>query len=456
MLRDDEVRWGFVHFASSRSSPRCGDNIEPPPDPDRSSSSSSRRSRLRCRPPATRSTSRARCTRTTSRRWSPRTSRVVDEAKVARISGIVQARKVGMIEVSCSLPERGIVDPTPAIVEIVAGPAANVVTTVTPNPVIAGNDVTATARLRRLRQPDRRRRRSTDARALARSTREHGHRPLRDDDPLAVTTSRRASCPARRATTPASMWCRTCPRRSCSRVARPAGLRDQRHRPDHPRDQRPLRQRDLRRDGLRLELQRSPASARRRRSATRRIKYGGEGKYRITVTVNPPTDMNVTVSASIDVLVNSRGPAIACANDAHDAQPHAGLDDDRHRQRERRQRRRLAHRQRRQRHHRRARHFSARDHDALRHELRRRHGDRLVRRADDEGLHVPRSRTATPRRPTGRRHVSLKLTQPAVDDSTATTAQLVRRLLHTIVNSQGLRDTVHNALLAANPLKPEL
>ena len=68
----------------------------------------------------------------------------MDEAKVARISGSIQARKVGIIEVACSLPARGIKDPTPAMVQILAGPAANVVTTVTPNPVTAGNDVTAT------------------------------------------------------------------------------------------------------------------------------------------------------------------------------------------------------------------------------------------------------------------------------------------------------------------------
>src|ERR1043165_1429894 len=74
----------------------------------------------------------------------PADIKVVDEAKVFRSSGSIMARKVGIIEVSCQLPDRGVIDPSPAMVEIVAGAASNVVTTVTPKPVVAGNDVTAT------------------------------------------------------------------------------------------------------------------------------------------------------------------------------------------------------------------------------------------------------------------------------------------------------------------------
>lgn len=43
-----------------------------------------------------------------------------DEASVIRMdSATIIARTVGTVEVACALPDRGIVDPTPAIVEIV-------------------------------------------------------------------------------------------------------------------------------------------------------------------------------------------------------------------------------------------------------------------------------------------------------------------------------------------------
>src|ERR1043165_3038318 len=51
----------------------------------------------------------------------PADIKVVDEAKVLRMSGSIMARKVGIIEVSCQLPDRGVADPSPVQVEIVAG-----------------------------------------------------------------------------------------------------------------------------------------------------------------------------------------------------------------------------------------------------------------------------------------------------------------------------------------------
>jgi hypothetical protein len=51
--------------------------------------------------------------------------------------------------------------------------------------------------------------------------------------------------------------------------------------------------------------------------------------------------------------------------------------------------------------------------------------------------------------------VSLKLTQPAIDDADRNgPVDALADILHIVLNSSGLRTTVHNALLAANPLKP--
>jgi hypothetical protein len=46
------------------------------------------------------------------------------------------------VEVACRLTEPNIIDPTPAVVHVVPGPPATVVTTATPNPITAGETLT--------------------------------------------------------------------------------------------------------------------------------------------------------------------------------------------------------------------------------------------------------------------------------------------------------------------------
>ena len=51
--------------------------------------------------------------------------------------------------------------------------------------------------------------------------------------------------------------------------------------------------------------------------------------------------------------------------------------------------------------------------------------------------------------------VMLKLTQEAIDDASRTDGlDSLNDILHTVVNSPGLRNTLHTSLLAANPIKP--
>lgn len=69
---------------------------------------------------------------------------VMDEASVTRSGGGLIARKVGRVQIACKLPDRDLVDITPASVEILVGEPANIVTTIDPAPVTAGEMITAT------------------------------------------------------------------------------------------------------------------------------------------------------------------------------------------------------------------------------------------------------------------------------------------------------------------------
>jgi Glucodextranase, domain B len=69
---------------------------------------------------------------------------VVDESAVLRMNGDIVARKAGLITVTCELPDDGLASATPAIVTIVPGPPASLVTTITPDPATAGDTVVAT------------------------------------------------------------------------------------------------------------------------------------------------------------------------------------------------------------------------------------------------------------------------------------------------------------------------
>lgn len=69
---------------------------------------------------------------------------VMDEMSVTRTGGGLVARKVGTVQIACKLPDRDLVDTTPASVEILVGEPANIVTAINPTPVTAGETVTAT------------------------------------------------------------------------------------------------------------------------------------------------------------------------------------------------------------------------------------------------------------------------------------------------------------------------
>ncbi|HEY1813671.1 MAG TPA: hypothetical protein VGG74_15075 [Kofleriaceae bacterium] len=69
---------------------------------------------------------------------------VVAEDDVSHVGDEIIARTVGTITVTCGIPDLDLVDPTPAVVKILPGPPASLVTAITPTPATAGDTVNAT------------------------------------------------------------------------------------------------------------------------------------------------------------------------------------------------------------------------------------------------------------------------------------------------------------------------
>ncbi|HSD86908.1 MAG TPA: hypothetical protein VLB44_05315 [Kofleriaceae bacterium] len=434
----------------------CGDNLEPPPDPDQVVNVE-----LETFAPmqvAAGDTIVVSCTLHENDITSMVQAdiKVVDESKIARVNGAIMARKVGTIAVSCNLPGRGISDPTPAMVEIVAGPAANVVATVTPNPVIAGNDVTATCTVYD----------------------DFGN--LIDTPPQAPTLG---LAPSDSANTISGLsatmihsghYVATC--ELPGTTSNNAGFDVLPNLPAHialslapdlpvyaVNDSVQVLKVITDRYGNEIfnatttdtPVPISPAVGPITPLGNTTYTFGGEGTFRVTVTVDPPTDGNVTVSSFINIIVNSRGPAIVCNGDAtmlnltpgtaytvtgnaNDINGVSSVTIN----------------------------GTAATVDASGNfsgAVTTRFGMNFVDITALDTFNQPTTKvctflisnnyksTTTPIPDT----VSLKLTQPAVDDyNRAGAINSFGDILSIILNSQGLKDAVHNALLAANPLKP--
>jgi len=75
------------------------------------------------------------------------TINVEDPSLVSRVGTDIVAHTVGLIDVTCTLPDDDLSSAEPAHVRIIAGPAAELLTTITPNPATAGDTVTATCQV---------------------------------------------------------------------------------------------------------------------------------------------------------------------------------------------------------------------------------------------------------------------------------------------------------------------
>lgn len=432
----------------------CGDNLTPEPDPDEVVAI-----RLDTVAPAqvaAGDTIGVACTlyENDITTMVPAEIRVVDEAKIMRVQGTVVARTVGTIQVSCALPDRGIVDVTPATVEIVAGPAANVVTTVTPNPVVAGNDVTATCEVYdgfgnpildgpsptlELAPIDA----ANTVVDLTATMIRSGHYIATCQ--LPGTTSNNAGFDVL-PNLPASIVLAKLPDLPVYAINHSIQITHviyDRYGNEVPAATVSDFSTDLTGAG--------PTTS----AGNTTYRYGSEGSYRITVSVDPPTDMGTDVSASVDVIVNSRGPAIVCDGDATmlNMTPGSTLVVS----------------------------GSANDINGVASiavngtpvpvgpggsfsaPIATRFGMNFVDVTATDAFGEPTVKVCTFL--VSNRYfdpnaniadtVALELTQGAVDDGNRSGALgSFGDLLHTVVNSQGLRDAVHAALSASNPLKP--
>jgi hypothetical protein len=431
----------------------CGDNLEPAPDPDQLVLVS-----LDTFAPAqvtAGDTIGITCTMHENEITTTVVAdiRVVDEGKVARVGGGIIARKVGLIEVACALPARGVVDPTPALVEILAGPPANVVTTVTPNPVIAGNDISVTCEVF------------------------DGFGNLVEDqmptlqlapiDPINTVTDLTATMiraghyiaacqlPGTQSNNagfdvlpnvPATIALSKVPDQPVYAVGEAITFVYEVHdRYDNEVFTAPVNLTSAPLTGVGPTTMVNASV----------FQYGGEGSYRVTATVAPPTEMGLPVTAYVDVLINSTGPAIVCSGDAsmRNVAPPAAMT------------------------------VSGTANDvngvasitvngvsvpvgaggSFSRSIATRFGMNFVSVTATDTFGEPTTRVCTflvtnrwanPANPVGDM-VSLKMVQDAVDDGDRSGAlDSLGDILHAVVNSSGLRSAVHSALLAANPLKP--
>ncbi|HEY5949388.1 MAG TPA: hypothetical protein VIV40_28030 [Kofleriaceae bacterium] len=431
----------------------CGDNLEPPPDND-----SVIRISLETHAPAQVAAGDAitvTCTLLENDIESMVTGEITakDEASVIRMGTAIIARKAGSVDVACVLPSRGLVDPSPATVQIVAGAAANVVTTITPDPVVAGNSVTATCAVydaygnvvtgetpELQLQPVDAVNTITNLQALMIRA---GHYTGRCY--LPGTTSNNAGFDVV-PNVPASLVIAKLPDLPVYAVGNSVAISsivaDRYGNEIFPP---PVTYASAAITGVGPTVQ----------VAANEWRYNGEGLYRITVTVTPPTDMNIPLSATADVLVNSRGPAITCANDATmqnitpgtvisvsgqatDVNGVASINVN-------------------------GSPVAVGTNGTFSANITTRFGINFIDVTATDTFGEPTTKVCTllianryfnPANPIPDT-VSLKLTQPAIDDMNRGGAlSSLGDVLHTILNSSGLQSAVHNALLASNPLKP--
>ncbi|MCC6875284.1 MAG: hypothetical protein IT378_13340, partial [Sandaracinaceae bacterium] len=188
-----------------------------------------------------------------------------------------------------------------------------------------------------------------------------------------------------------------------------------------------------------------------------RFRYGADGRYTLTATVTPPTLDDVPLSASVEILVDSGGPQIRCDSPANgailDQAPGSSVT------------------------------FRGSVSDLsgvsnvrvngvsvavdgsgnFSRTLTGGFGINFVDVAATDGTGRESSRTCAflladqwaPTTGTYNDTVSLRLTQTAIDDNNRSgSLNSLSDILNTALSSAGLRNTLHNQLLASNPIKP--
>ena len=378
--------------------------------------------------------------------------RVSPEGSVTRSGGVITAVRAGSVEVSCGFADLMLIDDTPASVRIVAGDPAEIITHLDRSSIAAGGTVQASCEV-------------FDA---------HGNR-IEDAAPTleVVPTDDGGVVDGTRATlTTAGIYDLSCALPGASTLSQkievspslPANLVVAKV-PDEPvygvgqvievaavvTDQygNPIA------DAV-IDYQSNPAAG--NTIGQNRFRYFEDGNYVVSVTVAPPTEGDITLSEDVTLVVNGNGPLIRCDSPSDgemvDVAPGAmvtfrGTVDDSSGTAS----------------------VTVNGNDAMLETsgtfstlIRARFGINFVDIVAVDSFGAESSRTcaflASNRwhNPPGgvlANTVGLALGPAAIDDGDAAgSIDSLNDLLHTVVNSPGLRSALHAALLAANPLKP--
>ena len=290
----------------------CGDDLGPPPEPEEVPPATPR---LETSAPPVVSAGDpipVTCTLNTFGMLEivPAQLEVTPEDSIERAEGDLVAVTAGTVEVACVLPDRGLVDSTPAVIEIVPGAPQRVVTTVSPNPIIAGETLTATCEV-------------FDARGNpveefdAGLTLSPGD-PGNTIDGLTAEMTRAgsyvAACEVPGATgdaivvevlpaLPAAILLGRVPDQLTYRVSETVEI-------THLVEDRygnPIPDAMVSKVSVNLT-----GAGPTTQVGADLFRYGSEGHYRIDAAVDGPTDEDVPVEGSVEVLVNSLGPGILC------------------------------------------------------------------------------------------------------------------------------------------------
>ncbi len=376
--------------------------------------------------------------------------RVAPESSVERAGENIIGTRTGEIEVSCAFPDLMLTDESPAIVRLTAGPPAEVITTLDRSRVEAGGTITATCDVfdaygNRVEdaEPTLRIDPADDGNTTTGLSTEFtaaGTYTVGCELPGATSTSERVEVTP---TLPAALAIARVPDQPLYGIGQVVEIRSI----VTDRYDNPIPDADV-------SMSSAPSGSTLGRN---RFRYDADGSYVVTATVTPPTESGDALTAQTTIVVNGNGPSIQCTGPRDgamvDITPDSSLmftgtvDDtsgimsvtvngtpatvDA------------------------SGNFSA--------PLTARFGVNFVDIVATDSFGTENSATcsflASNRwsAPANLMNdaVSLKLTMQAIDDSNTTDGlDSLNDLLHTVVNSPGLRNTLHSSLLASNPLKP--
>lgn len=376
--------------------------------------------------------------------------RVSPEDSVVRVDGTLIAARVGEVEITCTFPDLMVTDESPAIVRILPGAAAEVVTSVDRSRIEAGDsievgcivfdaygnrvdDATPTVLL----AP------SAEGNAVDGATASFTRSGIYDvtcDLPGAAATGERVEVTP---SLPAEMALARVPDQpvyGIGQVIEVATIVTDRFG-------------NVSTDADVGYVSAPPGS----NLGRQRFRYAADGVYTVTATVVPPTEGDVPVTGSVTIIVNGNGPTIQCVGpqdgDMVDAAPgssvtfQGSVDDESGVASV------LVN----------GRSVTVDAGGAFTSSLPVVFGINFVDVVATDAFGEESSRTcsflASSRwgSATGTldSSVSLQLRQPAIDDRDgAGPIDALNDLLHRVVNSPGLRNTLHTSLLASNPLKP--